>query len=187
MGKLIYSMMVSLDGYIETVDHSLDWVIPDEELHSFINDQVRDQGGILYGRRLYQLMADFWPTADADPSAPPYIADYSRIWKATPKVVFSTTLESVDWNSRLVKEDAAGEIARLKAESEKDWEIGGPNLAATAIRHGLVDEIHQFVHPVVLGKGTPFLPSLEDRINLRLLETRSFNSGVVYLRYGARE
>lgn len=183
MGRLIYSMMVSLDGYIETADHSLDWVIPDEELHTFINNQVRDQGGSLYGRRLYELMAGFWPTADEDPAAPPYIVDFSRIWKAMPKIVFSTTLDAVSWNSRLVREDIAGEIARAKAQSEKDLDIGGPTLAATAIRHGLVDEYGLFVHPVVLGGGTPFFPAEMNRVDLCLAETRTFASGVVYLRY----
>jgi dihydrofolate reductase len=186
MGKLIFSMMVSLDGYIETPSKSLDWVIPDEELHTFINDQVRDQSAFLYGRRLYELMAGFWPTADEDPAAPPYIVDFSRIWKAMPKIVFSTTLDTVDWNSTLVRDDAAGEIAKVKARSEKDLEIGGPNLAATAIRHGLIDEYRLFVHPVVLGNGTPFFPALRNRVDLRLADTRTFNSGVVYLRYVER-
>jgi len=183
MAKLIYSMFVSLDGFIETPSRDLDWHVIDEELHRFANDQARETGVFLYGRRLYEVMAAYWPTADADPSNPDFIVEYARIWKETPKVVFSKILEKVDWNSRLVRDDAAGEIARLKAQPGKDLSIGGPTLAATAIRLGLVDEFRPFVHPVVIGAGRPFLPVWDGRVRLRLLETRRFGSGVVYLRY----
>jgi dihydrofolate reductase len=183
MAKLIYSMMVSLDGFIETPRHEIDWHVIDEELHRFANDQARETGVLLYGRRLYEVMTAYWPTADADPSNPDVIVEYARIWKDTPKVVFSKTLEKVDWNSRLVRDDAAGEIRRLKAEPGKDLAIGGANLASTAIRLGLVDEFRPFVHPVVIGAGVPYLPVWDGRVRLHLLETRRFGSGVVYLRY----
>jgi dihydrofolate reductase len=183
MAKLVYSMMISLDGFIETPRREIDWHVIDEELHLFANQQTRETGFLLYGRRLYEVMAAFWPTADEKPSNPGFVVEYARIWKEIPKVVFSKTLDRVDWNSRLVRDDAAGEIARLKALPGKELAIGGANLAATAVRLGLVDEFRPFVHPVVIGAGTPYLPVWDGRLELRLLETRRFGSGVVYLRY----
>ncbi len=183
MGKLIYSMMTSLDGYVETPDRSIDWVIVDEEVHRFANDEARERGAFLHGRRLYELMAGFWPTADDDPAAPSYVAEFARIWRDKPKVVFSKTLERVEWNSRLAREVVAGEVAELKREYG-DLEVGGPTLAATCARLGLIDEYGLYVNPVVLGSGTPFFPTLDRRIDLRLVETRTFGSGVVFVRYG---
>ena len=181
--KLVYSMMVSLDGFIETPERSLDWVVIDEELHRFANDAARATGAFLYGRRLYEVMAAYWPTPEARASDLSYIRDFARIWAETPKVVFSRTLDAVSWNSRLVRDDVRDEIVRLKQEPGDELAIGGPRLAGTALRLGLIDEYRPIVHPVVLGSGTPFLPPLESRINLRLLETHRFGSGVVYLRY----
>ena len=183
MRKVIYSLSVSLDGFAETREHRIDWVIVDEELHTFFNAQAREMGADLYGRRMYELMAAYWPTADSDPSNPSVIIEFARIWKDMPKVVFSKTLEKVEWNSRLVKGDIAAEVARLKAQPGKDLGVGGPTLAATLARLGLIDEYRLFVNPIVLGGGTPFFPALEDRIDLHLVETRTFRSGVVYLRY----
>ena len=183
MRKVIYSMGVSLDGFIEGPNRELDWSTPDEELHRIWNDQARETGVFLYGRRLYELMADFWPTADQDPSAPEYVAEFARIWRDTPKVVFSTTLEKVDWNSTLVKGNIADEVAKLKAQPGKDMSVGGPTLASSFIRLDLIDEYRTVVHPVILGGGTPFFPALDERIGLRLVETRTFSSGAVYLRY----
>ena len=183
MRKVIYSMNLSLDGFVEGPNRELDWSTPDEELHRFWNDQTRETGTLLYGRRLYQLMADFWPTADANPSAPEYVVEFARMWMDMPKVVFSTTLEKVDWNSRLVRDNVAEEVTRLKAQPGKDMDVGGPTLASTLIRLGLVDEYRLVVHPVVLGGGTPFFPALDNTISLRLIETRAFGSGFVYLRY----
>jgi len=180
-------MMVSLDGYIETADHKIDWITIDEEIHRVANDEAREEGMFLYGRRLYDLMAAYWPTADADPSIPEYMAEFARIWRDKPKVVFSKTLQRVDWNSRLVRGDAAAEIRRLKQGSDRDLSIGGPTLAATAIRHGLIDEYRLMVNPVVLGAGTPFFSAVDRPISLRLLERRSFAAGVVYLRYAAAD
>jgi dihydrofolate reductase len=185
MGRIVYSMSVSLDGFVETPSRSLDWVLIDEELHSVFNDEARQMSAFLYGRRLYELMADYWPTAEADPSATPAMVEFARIWKDKPKLVFSRTLQSVDWNSRLIHEGAVGEIARLKAQPGFDMSVGGPNLAATLIPLGLIDEYRLFVHPAVLGAGTPFFPALDQRIGLKLRETRTFGSGVVYLGYEA--
>jgi dihydrofolate reductase len=158
-------------------------VLVDEELHSFFNDEAREMSAFLYGRRLYQVMVDYWPTAETDPSATPAMLEFARLWKDKPKIVFSRTLERVDWNSRLVRDDAAEEVVRLKAQPGFDMDVGGATTAATLMRFGLIDEYRLFVHPVILGSGTPFFPPLEDRIGLRLLETRTFGSGVVYLRY----
>jgi dihydrofolate reductase len=183
MRKLTYSFMVSLDGFIETPDHSLDWQIIDEELHRYVNDQQAAIDTYLYGRRIYELMAEFWPTADEDPANPAYVVEFARIWKQMPKVVFSKTLARVEGNARLVREDAVAEITRLKQQPGKDLTIGGPSLAADCIRSGLVDEYEQFIHPEVLGSGTPMFPALEIPIPLRLVETHRFASGVVFLRY----
>jgi len=183
MGKLVYSMNVSLDGFAAGPNGNLDWSVPDEELHRYWNERVRATGTALYGRRIYELMSAFWPTADQDPSAPDYIAEFARIWRAQPKVVFSSTLERVDWNSRLVHGDAVEEVTRLKAEVDGDLEVAGPTLAASLLRAGLVDEIHPVVHPVLLGAGLPFFPPLDEYARLRLVEVRRLDSGVVALRY----
>jgi dihydrofolate reductase len=185
MGKLIYLMNVSLDGFVETPDHSLDWAIVDDELHAWFNDQMRELDASLYGRRLYEVMADYWPTAESDPAATESMRDFARIWNPMPKIVFSTSLTSVDFNSRLVTGDVGEELAKLKAEFDGNLDVGGPTLAAEFVRRGLVDEYRLVVHPVVLGAGTPFFPRLARPIGLRLIETRTFASGVVYLGYAA--
>jgi dihydrofolate reductase len=183
MSKVIYSLIVSLDGYVETADRDLGWSMPDEELHRFFNDEVRSQRVQLYGRRLYELMAGHWPTADANPAAPDYIVEFAQIWKEKPKVVFSRTLREVAWNARLAQSGLAEEIAALKQEADGDLGVGGPTLAAACIRLGLVDEFRLVVQPIVLGGGTPFFPPLEHPVGVRLLETRTFGSGAEYLRY----
>jgi dihydrofolate reductase len=180
--KLIYSFGVSLDGFIAGPGGAIDWTAPDEELHRFHNQQARETGVELYGRRLYETMV-FWETADEDPSRAEHEREFARIWKDTPKVVFSTTLESVEGNARLVKDGAAEEVARLKEEPGKDLAVGGAGLASTLIRAGLVDEFRLLIRPVVLGGGTPYFPPLDERIELELLETRTFASRVVYVRY----
>jgi len=176
-------MMVSLDGFIEGPNRELDWAIIDEELHQYVNDQQSEIDTYLYGRRMYEIMADYWPTADTNPSAPAYLIEFARIWQKMPKVVFSRTLDKVEWNSRLVRDNIAAEITMLKAQPGKNLALGGANIASTFMRLGLIDEYQLFVHPVVLGSGTPMFPALDDMINLRLVETRTFGSGVVYLRY----
>jgi dihydrofolate reductase len=185
MGKLIYSLNVSLDGYIETPDHSLAWANVDDELHAWFNDQTRELDASLYGRRLYELMAAYWPTGGSDPNGTEATREFAGIWNAMPKIVFSSSLERVDWNSRLVRGDVGEILAELRTEFDGDIDVGGPNLAGQFIRRGLVDEYRLLVHPVVLGAGTPFFPDLEAPIGLRLIETRTFASGVVYLGYAA--
>ncbi|MEP6639598.1 MAG: dihydrofolate reductase family protein [Chloroflexota bacterium] len=186
MGKLIYLMNVSLDGFVEAPDHSLDWTLVDDELHAWFNDRERETAASLYGRRLYEVMTAYWPTAESDPAATPVMLDFARIWSAKPKIVFSTSLETVEGNSRLVRGDVGEELAKLKAEFDGDLEVGGPTLAAEFIQRGLVDEYRLVVHPVILGAGTPFFPRLERPIGLELMESRQFGSGVTYLGYAAR-
>jgi len=183
MGKVIYSLSVSLDGYVESPDGGINWTSPDDELHAFFNDETRATRTLLHGRRTYELMASYWPTADQDPSAPATQADFARIWRETPKVVFSRTLEAVAWNSRLVREGAGEEVARLKGQPGNDMMVGGANLASTLIGLDLVDEYRLFVRPIVLGGGKPYFPRLDRPLDLRLVETRTFGGGVVYLRY----
>jgi len=183
MGKLIYSMIVSLDGFVEDAQHSLDWILIDEELHQYFNDQQAEDGAILYGRRMYETMAAYWPTEEAATADESYIREYARIWKEKPKVVFSKTLDKVEWNSRLVRGDLVGEVSKLKAQSGKNISVGGADLAASCIQLGLVDEYQLFVQPVILGSGTPFFPALDKKIELKLVETHQFGSGVILLRY----
>jgi dihydrofolate reductase len=182
MRKLIYSMGVSLDGFIAGPDGEIDWSAPDEELHRFHNQQMQEVGAHLCGRRLYEVMA-YWETAEGNPSAPEHELEFARIWRATPKIVFSTTLEKVEGNARLVREGVAEEVAKLKEQPGKDLGVGGAGLASTLMKVGLVDEYRLFVSPVVLGGGTPYFPALDERINLELLETQTFGSRVVYVRY----
>jgi dihydrofolate reductase len=183
MGKLIYAMNVSLDGFVETPDHSLDWATVDEELHFWFNEQARNVDASIYGRRMYELMADYWPTAADDPGSHAAEVEYAGIWRETPKVVFSRSLESVNWNSRLVRGEVAPEFAALRDEFDGDMDIGGATLAASFIRAGLVDEFRLLVHPVALGVGTPFWPELDQPLQLRLIDSRRFESGVTYLGY----
>lgn len=187
MGKIIYSLSVSLDGFAEGPDKSLDWVIIDEEIHTFFNEQSRGLGGFLYGRRIYELMVAYWPTADLDPSAPAVEAEFARIWRDTPKIVFSQSLEKVEWNSRLVRGELAEEVRKLKAQSGNDLGVGGPTLAASLMELDLIDEFYIVVNPVILGSGTPFFPILKEKVNLRLVGTRTFGSGVVMLHYQRAE
>ena len=183
MRKVIYALSVSLDGFIEAPGGDLSWSYPDEELHKHFND-LEDQIDIhLYGRGLYENMASYWPTADEDPSAPELEIEYARIWKSKPKVVFSKTLEQVGWNSRLVRGNIAGEVNKLKEGEGKDLSVGGPGIAAAFMQLGLIDEYWLYVHPVVLGDGKRMFPPLQERINLQLLETHTFGSGVVLLSY----
>ena len=178
MGKLIYLLNVSLDGFVETPTHSLDWATVDEELHAWFNDQMRALDATLYGRRIYELMADHWPTAEADPSATDVEREFARIWNPMPKIVFSSSLEHVEHNARLVRGDVATVLEDLRREFDGDLGVGGPNLAGQLVRRGLVDEYRLVVHPVVLGAGTPFWPELDAPLRLRLVETQGFASGV---------
>jgi dihydrofolate reductase len=182
MRKVIYSMGVSLDGFIAGPDGEIDWSAPDEELHRFHNQQTRETGAHFCGRRLYEAMIP-WETADENPSAAEHELEFARIWKNMPKIVFSKTLEKVEGNARLVRDGVAEEVAKLKEQPGNDLAVGGAGLASTFIKLGLIDEYRLFVSPVALGGGTPYFPALDERINLELVETQTFGSRVVYVRY----
>ncbi len=182
MPNVIFSMGVSLDGFIADPRGEIDWTAPDEELHRFHNERVRELGGHFLGRRLYETML-YWETADQSPSATDVELEFARIWQQLPRVVFSRTLDRVEGNARLASEGVAEEVAKLKEQAGRDLAVGGAGLASAFIELGLVDEFQLFVYPVVLGAGTPFFPALEERVGLELVETRTFGSRVVYLRY----
>ena len=181
MRKLIYSMTVSLDGFIAGPDGAIDWSVPHEELFRFHTQRVRETGVQLCGRRLYETML-YWETAQ-ETSLPEEHVEFAQIWTALPKVVFSTTLESVVGNTRLAREGVGEEVAKLKAQPGKDIAVNGAGLARACMKLGLIDEWRLFVSPVLLGGGTPYFPTLEKGIDLKLIETRTFGSRVVYLRY----
>lgn len=187
VGRLIYGFNVSVDGYIADARGNIDWGDPSEELHRYWNDFERQTALSFYGRRLYELMSAYWPTADTAPDATPLIVDFARIWRDMPKVVFSRTLDSVGWNSRLERGDPVEVVRRLKAETDGQLEVAGATLAAPIIRAGLVDEYRIVVTPTAVGGGTPFFPALPSWIPLRLLENRAFRGGSVLLRYAASE
>lgn len=178
MGKLIYTFNVSLDGFVETPDHSLDWALVDDELHRWFNDHTRGLAAELYGRRLYEVMAAYWPDAENAPDATPTTSEFARIWNATPKIVFSTTLDRVDHNSRLVRGDVGDVLTELRREFDGDLGVAGPNLAGQFVERGLVDEYHLVVHPVVIGAGTPYWPAIDSPLRLRQVARRTFGSGV---------
>jgi dihydrofolate reductase len=185
MGKLIYSLNVSLDGFIETPDQSLDWAVVDDEVHKWFNEQTRTLDASLYGRRMYELMAAYWPTGADDPAANEVTREFARIWNPLPKIVFSTSLDHVDHNARLVRGDVGEVLERLRTEFAGNVDVSGADLAGQFIRRGLVDEYQLMIHPVVLGAGTPFWPMLDGPMRLRLTATRRFASGVMLLSYAA--
>lgn len=180
MRKLIYTYGVSLDGYINDRDGSIDWTDPDEELHQFHNDRFRELEISLHGRRMYELMAEYWPHVPEDASRIEH--EFAELWTEKPKIVFSRTLTEVHWNSTLIRENAVEEVRRIKSEGDGVMEVGGANLAAALMPHGLIDEYQLFLSPVVLGGGTPLFPPLDHRIQLRLAETKHFET-VLMLRY----
>jgi dihydrofolate reductase len=183
MRSVTYSMGVSLDGYIVGPDGAFDWTVPDEEIFRFATDEVREAGVHLLGRRLYETML-YWETAEQDPSLDFSTLEFAAVWKALPKVVFSRTLSAVQGNARLASGGLAEEIRRLRAEpGEGHIAIGGATLAAEAAASGLIDEYRARVHPVLVGGGIPFFPRHERRVDLELVETRTFSSRIVHLRY----
>lgn len=183
MRSVTYSMGVSLDGYIVGPDGGFDWTVPDADVFRFWIDDLRELGVHLMGRRLYETML-YWETADEDPALDDAEREWTALWKPLPKVVFSTTLSDVQGNARLASGGLAEEIARLRSEQgEGDIAIGGATLAAEAAALDLIDEYRAMVHPVLVGGGIPFFPQRGRRVDLELVETRTFNSRVVYLRY----
>ncbi|MER5488858.1 dihydrofolate reductase family protein [Streptomyces sp. NPDC002812] len=186
MRKLIYGMNLSLDGYIAAPGDDIGWSVPSDELFQFWSDQLQAIDLELYGRKLWQTMSSYWPTGDQEPGATPAEIEYARRWRDLSKVVFSSTIEEVDWNTRLVTGDAVAEITRLKAEDGGPMHIGGATLAGAAVRAGLVDEYLLATAPVLVGGGTPFFTALDSWVNLNLVETRTLPCGVILTRYGTR-
>ena len=183
MRKIILTMSVSIDGFFEGPDRDISWHLVDEELHQHFNDECRAMGAFLDGRITHELMADFWPTADQDPDSTATMAEFAGIWRDKPKIVFSRTLTTAEWNTKVIRDVVPEEIAQLKAQPGGDLGLGGANLAATFMRHDLIDEYRLYVHPVVLGQGHPLFQSPDVRMNLKLAGTRTFGNGVVLLRY----
>lgn len=183
MHKIILMMSVSLDGYFEGLDRDISWHLVDEELHQYFNDQCRKMGAFIDGRVTHELMAEYWPTADQNPDASEPEVEFAGIWRDTPKYVFSRTLTEAGWNTTVIHDVVPEQIVELKAQAGGDIALSGANLAATFMRHRLIDEFHICVHPVVLGQGRPLFESPDVRLNLKLEETRAFGNGVVLLRY----
>jgi dihydrofolate reductase len=182
MARLIYSALASADGYVEDATGNFDWAAPDEELLRFVNDLERPVGTYLYGRRMYETML-YWETAHTVGGQPSFVREFTRIWQAAEKVVFSTTLASVSSaRTRIERTFDPGMVRQLKSATEQDTTVGGADLAGQAIKAGLVDELQLFLVPVVVGGGKRALPN-GVRSDLELLDTQRFASGAVYLRY----
>jgi len=185
MAKLIYSAIASLDGYVADENGNFDWAAPDEDVHAFVNDLERPVGTYLYGRRMYQTMV-YWESAHTHADLPPLVRDYAGIWQNADKVVYSRTLETVSSaRTRIERSFDPEAVRQMKAAAGRDITVGGPDLAAQAIRAGLVDEYHLFVTPIVVGAGTQSLPD-NVRLRLELLDERRFGDGVVHLHYRTR-
>jgi len=185
MAKLIYSAISSLDGYVADEDGNFDWAVPDEEAHAFINDLDRPVGTYLYGRRMYETMVG-WETDPTLANESPLMEDFAQIWQAADKVVYSKTLEAVSTTRTRIERDFDPEaVRRTKVLARGDLIVGEPELAAQAFRAGLVDELHLFVAPMVVGGGKRSLP-YNVRLKLDLLDERRFGSGMVYLNYRTR-
>jgi len=182
MASLIYSTIMSLDGYVADAQGNFDWAEPDEQVHSLINDLQRSIGTYLLGRKMYEVLIA-WDNADALANAPTYMQDFAKMWQAVDKVIYSQTLDSVSSaRARIERNFDPRAVQQMKIQVDADISVGGPSLADHAFKAGLVDECHFFVAPVVIGGGTQALPN-NVRLPLRLLDERRFESGMVYLRY----
>ena len=181
MGKLIYSAIMSLDGFVADENGNFDWAEPDEEVHAFVNDLERPIGTYLYGRRLYDVMVAWETITDEQP----FVRDYAELWRAADKIVYSRSLETVSSaKTRIERSFDPDAVREMKETVDRDLSVGGPDLAAQAIRAGLVDEIHLFLAPIVVGGGTQALPN-DVRVKLELIAERRFAGGMVHLHYGS--
>ncbi len=178
-----YLMQVSLDGFMEAPGHDIGWTNPDAELHTYMNDLERDVALTLYGRRTYELMEGYWPTADQDPSSTRPMVEFARIWRDMPKYVYSRTLERAEWGTVVIRDVVPDEVCALAEQADGDLFLGGARLSAAFLEQDLVDEFRLYLHPVLLGAGTPLFPAAGARRDLRLVENRTFGNGVVLLRY----
>jgi dihydrofolate reductase len=181
--KIVVSMSISLDGYVEGPNREIDWHLVDDELHEHFNEQLAAMGAFLNGRVTHELMAQFWPTADADPASTRPMVEFARIWRDMPKIVYSRTLEGAGWNTTVVRDVVVDEVLALKAEPGGDLALGGADLVATFRRYDLIDEYRLYVHPVLICAGKPLFSPSDVRTDLRLVGTREFGNGVVLLRY----
>jgi dihydrofolate reductase len=183
MRKVMYRMSVSLDGFIEAANGDLSWGVPSPELHQHFNDREKETDVLLYGRGLYETMAAYWPTADQNPSAPEHEKEFARIWRSKPKIIFSTTLQHVEWNSRLFTGNIADEVNKLKEQPGQEMTVGGAGLASSFMQLDLIDEYWLYVYPLLLGRGKPMFGPLQHKIGLQLLETSMLGHGVILLKY----
>ena len=183
MRKIVVFMSISVDGFMAGVDGDLGWHRVDDEVHRHFNEVLAGMSVFLDGRVTYELMADFWPTADEDPDAAAPVADFARIWRDMPKVVFSRTLETAAWNTRIVREVDPAEIRAWCEEPGGDMVVGGADLAGAFLAEDLVDELRLYVHPVLVGRGKRLFPEADATVDLGLVQTRAFGNGVVLLHY----
>ena len=183
MRKIVWMTSVSLDGFFEGPERQIDWHRVDDEVHSHFNELLKRMGGFLSGRVTYELMAGYWPTADADPAASPTVVEFAGIWRDTPKVVYSRTLERADWNTTVVREVDPDEVRALKEQPGGDLSISGSDLATVFRGLDLIDEYRVYVHPVLIGRGNPMFRPADSGTDLNLIESRTFGNGVVLLHY----
>jgi len=183
MSKIVLLMNISLDGFVEGPGHDISWHCVDAEIHQHFNGTIRQFGALLTGRRTYELMARYWPTADMDPNVSAVTAEFAGIWRTLPKFVYSRTLLSADWNATVVRDVVPEEVRALKERAHGDLGLGGAGVAAEFLRLGLVDEYRIYVHPVLVGHGTRLFPQADFTASLRLAGSRSFGNGVEFLHY----
>ncbi|MEU5544727.1 dihydrofolate reductase family protein [Streptomyces sioyaensis] len=183
MRKIVLHMSVSLDGFIEGPHREIDWHRVDDELHRHMNEQLSTMGAFLSGRVTHELMAGFWPTADADPSSTAPMVEFAGIWRDMPKIVFSRTLQRADWNTTIIRDVVPEEIRALTAQPGGDLVLSGADLAAAFRQHDLIDEYRIYVHPVLIGRGKPLFASSDTTADLQLAGTHAFGNGVVLLHY----
>jgi dihydrofolate reductase len=186
MGNLVYTLATSLDGFIEGPDRDISWHRVDEELHRHFNEKFDAFDAFVSGRVTYEMMAEFWPTADRDPESTPAMVEFARIWRDKPKIVYSRTLQHADRNTTIVRDIVPDEVRALKEQFEGDLSVGGPQIAAQLIPHGLIDEFHLNVMPIAIGAGTPMFPS-GHVLDLALIGSQAFGNGVVVLRYARND
>lgn len=183
MRKVILFVQVSLDGFFEGPKKEIDWHMVDDELFGHVIEELKAMGAFLSGRVTYELMAGFWPTADADPGSTPSVKEFARIWRDMPKVVYSKTLTSAAWNTAIARDVVREEVEELKLRARGDLVVGGGDLGAAFMGQDLIDEYRIYVHPIQIGEGKRLFPPSKEKVLLRLAETRTFGNGVVLLRY----
>ncbi|MDR6415681.1 dihydrofolate reductase family protein [Pseudarthrobacter sulfonivorans] len=186
MGKIVLMSSVSLDGFFEGPDRDISWHLVNEVLSRYLNGQFRATGAFIYGRVTYELMESVWPAADRNPDLPAALVEFGGIWRDMPKYLFSRTVTEAGWNTTVIPGVVPEQIAELKARTKGDIVLSGVNLASTFLRLGMVDDVQVFVNPVVLGRGRRLFEDPDVRMDLSLVETRTFSNGVVSLRYSNR-